>query len=74
MDGLTELGKLLKHLNYKDDVVDRFDKLAFFLYCIPLREKEELLHALVWCVHADGITLAEDIEKKLSEIYINANK
>ena len=61
-------------MNYKDDTIREFDNLAFHLYCIPLNEKEQLLRALVWRVHADGVTLAEDIKKKFNEVYINANK
>ena len=70
----TELGKLLSALNYKDDSVKEFDNLAFHLYCIPAPEKEELIQALVWCVYANGVTLAENIKKKFDEIYANVNK
>lgn len=44
----TEVGKILAHLNYKDDQVERFDALALHLYSIPMEERYELLSVLIW--------------------------
>lgn len=71
MDTLTETGKILQYLNYKDAVVERFDKLAFFLYSIPLNERRELLTVLMW-----QFTFVNDKEdmKKLDDILAEINK
>lgn len=67
----TETGAILQHLNYKDNVVERFDQLAMFLYTIPLYERRELLITLMWqfTFHCEK----EDLEK-LDKIYSELNK
>ena len=71
METNTETGAILQKLNYKDEVVDRFDKLAMFLYTIPLNERRELLTTLMWqfTFHCKK----EDLEK-LDKIYSELNK
>lgn len=44
----TEIGKILAHLNYRDEQVARFDNLALHLYTIPMEERYELIGALMW--------------------------
>lgn len=56
-DYLTETGYILSKCNYKDSEVERFDQLAFHLYCIPVNERKELLAALMFQF---GITPKED--------------
>lgn len=67
----TETGAVLQHLNYRDEVVERFDKLAMFLYTIPLPERRELLTTLMWqfTFHCKK----EDLEK-LDKIYTELNQ
>lgn len=48
MELKTECGKLLKYRGYNEETIERFDKLAFHLTCIPLYERRELLTALMW--------------------------
>lgn len=67
----TETGAILQKLNYKDEVVDRFDKLAMFLYTIPLNERRELLTTLMWQF---TFHCKEEDLKKLDEIYSELNK
>lgn len=45
---MTEVGKILHELDYIDNQVERFDKLAMHLYTIPIDERYELLSALMW--------------------------
>ena len=75
MDIKTETGIILQHLNYQDPQVQRFDDLAFHLYCIPMTEKVELLAALMYQFHAD--TNSEEFKalfKKFDKILANRNK
>ena len=75
MDIKTETGIILQHLNYKDYQVQRFDDLAFHLYCIPMTEKVELLAALMYQFHVD--TNSEEFKalfKKFDEILANRSK
>lgn len=75
MDIKTETGIILQHLNYQDSQVQRFDDLAFHLYCIPMNEKVELLAALVYQFNVD--TNSEKFKakfKQFDEILINRNK
>ncbi len=72
MDIKTETGIILQHLNYQDSQVQRFDDLAFHLYCIPMTEKVELLAALMYQFHVD--TNSEEFRalfKKYNEILAN---
>ena len=72
METKTETGIILQHLNYKDETVQRFDDLAFHLYCIPMTEKVELLAALMYQFHVD--TNSEEFKalfKKFDEILAN---
>ena len=48
METMTEVGKILQKLDYLDNQVERFDRLAMHLYTIPMNEREELLSALMW--------------------------
>lgn len=61
MKTYTETGKILRHLNYKDEEVERFDQLAFHLYSIPLNERKELLSVLAW--QFTLLSMKEDIMK-----------
>lgn len=61
MKTYTETGKILRHLNYKDEEVERFDQLAFHLYSIPLNERKELLSVLSW--QFTLLSMKEDIMK-----------
>ena len=73
MDIKTETGIILQHLNYKDYQVQRFDDLAFYLYCIPMTEKVELLATLMYQFHVD--TNSEEFKalfKKFDEILANS--
>lgn len=75
MEIKTETDIILKHLNYKDYQVQRFDELAFHLYCIPVTEKVELLAALMYQFHVD--TNSEEFQTKFrqfDEILANRNK
>lgn len=72
MDIKTETGIILQNLNYQDYQVQRFDDLAFHLYCIPMTEKVELLAALMYQFHVD--TNSEEFKalfKKFDEILAN---
>lgn len=71
MEPQTELGYILPKLNYKQDEVERFDQLAMHLYCIPLRERVELLAALTYMFHHDiydNRVMMEKIHAKFDEI------
>ena len=75
MDIKTETGIILQHLNYENYQVQRFDDLAFHLYCIPMTEKVELLAALMYQFHVD--TNSEEFKakfKQFDEILKNRNK
>lgn len=75
METKTETGIILQYLNYQDYQVRRFDDLAFHLYCIPMKEKVELLAALMYQFHVD--TNSEEFKalfKKFDEILANRNK
>ena len=75
MDIKTETGIILQHLNYQDSQVQRFDDLAFHLYCIPMTEKVELLATLMYQFHVD--TNSEEFKAKFrqfDEILANRNK
>jgi len=75
METKTETGIILQHLDYNDATVQRFDNLAFHLYCIPMTEKVELLAALMYQFHVD--TNSEEFKalfKKFDEILANRNK
>lgn len=75
MDIKTETGIILQYLNYEDYQVQRFDDLAFHLYCIPMSEKIELLVALMYQFHVD--TNSEEFKakfKQFDEILKNRNK
>lgn len=52
MEIKTEVGKILRELNYIDSQVKRFDDLAAHLYTIPMNERDELLAALIWYCQA----------------------
>jgi hypothetical protein len=72
MDIKTETGIILQNLNYQDYQVQRFDDLAFHLYCIPMTEKVELLATLMYQFHVD--TNSEEFKalfKKFDEILAN---
>jgi hypothetical protein len=72
MDIKTETGIILQHLNYQDSQVQKFDDLAFRLYCIPMTEKVELLATLMYQFHVD--TNSEEFKalfKKFDEILAN---
>lgn len=72
MEIKTETGIILQNLNYEDYQVQRFDDLAFHLYCIPMTEKVELLAALMYQFHVD--TNSEEFKalfKKFHEILAN---
>lgn len=71
MNTNTETGAVLQHLNYSDDVVERFDKLALFLYTIPLSERRELLTTLMWQFTFQ--CNREDLER-LEQIYTELNQ
>ncbi len=75
MEVKTETGIILQHLNYKDFQVQRFDDLAFHLYCIPMNEKIELLAVLMYQFNVD--TNSEEFKAKFrqfDEILKNRNK
>lgn len=75
METKTETGIILQHLDYNDATVQRFDDLAFHLYCIPVTEKVELLAALMYQFHVD--TNSEEFKamfKRFDEILANRNK
>ena len=75
MEIKTETGIILQNLNYEDYQVQRFDDLAFHLYCIPMSEKVELLAALMYQFHVD--TNSEEFRalfKKFDEILANRNR
>ena len=70
----TELGYILPKLNYKEDEVERWDKLTMHLYCIPLNERIELLAALTYMFHHDiydNRVKMEKLHKKFDEILAN---
>lgn len=74
METNTELGYILPKLNYKDSEVERFDQLAFHLYCIPLSERIELLAALVYMFRHNVYDNREEMESyfaKFDEILAN---
>ena len=74
METNTELGYILPKLNYKDSEVERFDQLAFHLYCIPISERIELLAALTYMFHHDiydNRVMMEKLHKKFDEILAN---
>jgi len=74
MNTNTELGYILPKLNYMNSEVERFDQLAFHLYCIPLNERIELLAALTYVFHHDIYDNHVKIEKlhaKFDEILAN---
>lgn len=48
METKTEVGKILKKLDYIDSQVKRFDDLAAHLYTLPFNERDELLASLMW--------------------------
>lgn len=66
MEIKTETGIILQHLNYKDSQVQRFNDLAFHLYCIPMPEKVELLAALMYQFHVD--TNSEEFKAKFKQL------
>jgi hypothetical protein len=75
METKTETGIILQHLDYNDATVQKFDDLAFHLYCIPVTERVELLAALMYQFHVD--TNSEEFKakfKKFDEILANRNK
>ena len=75
MDIKTETGIILQHMDYNDATVQRFDDLAFHLYCIPMTEKVELLAVLMYQFHVD--TNSEEFKalfRKFNEILANRNK
>ena len=75
MDIKTETGIILQHMNYNDATVQRFDDLAFHLYCIPITEKIELLTALMYQFHVDiNSEESKALFKKFHEILANRNK
>lgn len=72
MEIKTETGIILQHLNYEDYQVQRFDDLAFHLFCIPMSEKIELLAALMYQFHID--TNSEEFKalyRRFDEILAN---
>ena len=72
MDIKTETGIILQHLNYQDSQVQRFDDLAFHLYCIPMTERVELLATLMYQFHVN--TNSEEFKalfKRFNEILAN---
>lgn len=74
MERKTELGYILPKLNYKDGEVERFDELAFHLYCIPLNERIELLAALTYMFRHDvydNRVMIEKLHTKFDEILAN---
>ena len=77
METKTEVGKILKKLNYKDNIITEFDNLALHLYSIPMEEKDELIAVLMWycsVMKNDGTIRKnykhhiENYDKLLSEI------
>lgn len=75
METKTETGIILQHLDYNDATVQRFDGLAFHLYCLPMTEKVELLAALMYQSRID--TNSEEFKakfRKFDEILANRSK
>lgn len=62
----TETGHILSALNYKDAVVERLDTLAFWLYTIPINERNEILNVLRYQFQIGGYT-----NEKFNEILAN---
>lgn len=68
METKTETGYVLSALNYKDSEVQRFDDLAFHLYCGRTDELREKLAVLLWQFNEDNHLFGQEyLEKKFKE-------
>lgn len=70
MEIKTEVGKILKRLNYNDNIIAKFDNLALYLYSIPMEEKDELIAILIWyCDVMKNNGVVRNIYKRHIEYY-----
>ena len=58
----TEVGTIMEALNYQQSEVEKWDNIAFSLYCAPYTEQKEHLAVLMWYLLGDDC-LDDDFPK-----------